>query len=90
MSKKYKRFCTTVSTIFIVCIINAAMAFAFYTRNEYLEIYNEGVALLENGSVTEAVDIFREIPNYTQYRDIAELLEEYGFSVCPHCGSLLE
>ena len=63
---------------------------AVYTRNEYIKIYNEGVSLLEKGNYTDALNRFSDIPNYIDYRDIRELLEEHQIDVCPRCGLILE
>ena len=63
---------------------------AVHMRNEYTRIYDEGVYLLETGNYKGAIECFNDIPNYTDYRDVSELLEKYEFSICPNCGSLLE
>lgn len=81
----------------IMIIICSIVAFsilfcssAVYVRNEYIEIYNEGVSLLEEGDYINALNRFSDIPNYIDYRDIRELLEEHQIDVCPRCGLILE
>lgn len=80
-------------TIIICSIVVFSVLFcssAVYVRNEYIEIYNEGVSLLEEGNYIDALNRFSDIPNYIDYRDIRELLEEYQIDVCPQCGFILE
>ena len=74
----------------IVSFLVVFFSFAFYTREKYIEIYNDGVSLLEAGKYMEAVERFNDIPNYINYRDIEELIIEYNIDfVCPHCGKML-
>ena len=86
MNKRFNIFCMSVTIIFLILF-----SFAVYKRNKYnTEIYNEGVYLLQEGNYTEAIETFSNIPNYIQYKDIPELLNEYQIPVCPNCGLPLE
>ena len=85
MSKRFKILSTSAVILFLVFFSSAA-----YKRNKYIEFYNEGVYLLQEGRYTEAIDSFRNIPNYIQYKDISELFDEYQIPVCPNCGLPLE
>ena len=87
MRKKTK---VTIIISSIIVFLIAFFGYAFYTRNRYIEIYDKGVSLLEEGKYEEAIDCFNDIPDYIRYQDIAELLDEYDVPVCRHCGSLLE
>ena len=73
----------------IVFVVLVVFCFLIVQRSKYLDIYNEGVSLLEAGACEEAIDCFSEIPNYLRYRDISELLEEHDL-VCPYCGHVME
>lgn len=86
MSKKFRIIISLMIIVFLVVFFSSA----FYTRDKYIKIYNEGVSLLETGNYKEAIECFDDIPSYTDYRDISKLLKKHGFSICPHCGSLLE
>ena len=79
-----------IRTLVVIMCLMAFFGFAEYTRRRCDNIYNEGVSLLKSGKYTEAVDCFKGIGDYANYRDISKLLEEHGFSVCPHCGKLIE
>ena len=59
-------------------------------KDHYLKIYNEAVSFLEAGDYDAAIARFEEIPNYTEYRDVSELLINYKIDVCPHCGHILK
>ena len=86
MSKRFK----TLSTSAVILFLIVFFSFAVYKRNKYIEFYNEGVYLLQEGRYTEAIDSFRNIPNYIQYKDISELFDEYQIQVCSNCGLALE
>lgn len=68
MSKRFKILLISAVILFLIVFIS----FAIYDRNKYKEFYNEGVYLLQ-----EAIDSFRNIPNYTNYKDISELFNKY-------------
>lgn len=77
--------------LLLVMISTMIVLYAIDTKNSYIEIYNNGVSLLEYGKFDEAVDTFSEIPEYIDYKDIRELLDKYGIdNVCPECGHVLE
>ena len=78
----------TFGIIFLFFILS--IGYAFHMRGAYRKVYDNGVSLLEDGKYTEAVDCFSGIPDYMDYRDVSELLNKYGVSVCPHCGTLLD
>lgn len=86
MGKKFRIIISLTIIIFLIVFFSSA----FYTREKYIKIYDEGVSLLDAGNYKEAIECFNDIPNYTNYRDISKLLEKHGFSICPYCGSLLE
>ena len=86
LSKRARIIIICEISIFIVAFFGSA----FHTRNKYIEFYNEGVSLLEEENYTDAIDRFSNIPNYIDYEDIRELLEEYQIDVCPRCGLILE
>lgn len=79
-----------ITYLIAIILIAVLITWAGYTRGKYKKIYNTGVSLLETGKYDEAAKCFSDIPNYTKYRDVSQLLDEYGISVCPHCGSLLD
>ena len=85
-----KRFKILVMSSLVILFLIIFFSSAIYKRNEYIEIYNEGVYLLQEGRYTEAIESFRNIPNYIQYKDISELFDEYQIPVCPNCGLPLE
>ena len=77
--------------LLLVMISTMIVLYAIDTKNSYIEIYNNGVSLLEYGKFDEAVDTFSEIPEYIDYKDIRESLDKYGIdNVCPECGHVLE
>ena len=76
--------------IFTFVIMVAFVSFTIYKRNEYTVIYNEGIYLLEQGKLTDAIECFEDIPDYINYRDMPEVLDRYNIPVCPHCGYPLE
>ena len=84
-------FKVIITLLAILSFLVVFFSFAFYTRDKYKEIYNEGVSLLEQGKYMEAVERFNDInDNYINYRDVKELLIEYNIDfVCPHCGEIL-
>lgn len=86
MSKRFKILSTSAVILFLIVFFSSAV----YKRNKYIEFYNEGVYLLQEGRYTEAIESFRNIPNYIQYKDISELFDEYQIPVCPNCGLPLE
>ena len=77
--------------IFMVLLfILIFISFANYKKHEYIEIYNKGIQLLNDGNVDSALDCFDDIPNYTRYRDISQLLKENNFQICPNCGAVVD
>ena len=80
-----KLFSTIVVVIFLILF-----EYYIYKRNKYIEFYNEGVYLLQEGRYTEEIESFRNIPNYIRYKDISELFDEYQIPVCHNCGLPLE
>ena len=86
MSKRFKILLISAVILFLIVFIS----FGIYDRNKYKEFYNEGVYLLQEGRYIEAIDSFRNIPNYTNYKDISELFNKYQIPVCPNCGLPLE
>lgn len=69
----------------IVSIIGLVL-FAFHYHYAYVDYYDKGVALLKEGNKEEAIEVFENIPNYADYRDISVLLE---LEECPNCHSPL-
>lgn len=67
-----------------------ACYFTVGMKNHYSELYEEAVSFLEAGDYDAAIDKFEEIPNYTQYRDVSELLINHKIDVCPNCGHALK
>lgn len=86
MSKRFKILLISAVILFLIVFIS----FDIYDRYKYKEFYNEGVYLLQEGRYIEAIDSFRNIPNYTNYKDISELFNKYQIPVCPNCGLPLE
>ena len=58
-------------------IVFIATLFVLEIKQYYSNIYDEGVALLEAGDYEAAVERFEDIPRYTHYRDVYELLINY-------------
>lgn len=88
---KYKNFRMIVYIIFI--LFTSLIIFTFSmcvvcSHYECIEAYDEGVSLLESGNYNEAFDQFKRIPNFENYHNVSELLNEYN--ICPRCGSILE
>ena len=78
---------------FVVLAIGAAIIGAtFYAatdiQNEYLDYYEQGVSYLEENRLSDALDCFKQIPKFRDYRDISERLEE--LNVCPECGHIMK
>lgn len=73
----------------IILLCFSLICCALLLRNRYLDLYNNGIASLESGDYTKAIEYFTSIPNYNSYRDVKELLSEYEVTTCPYCGSVL-
>lgn len=87
MKNTYKNI---IAIFAIVIFFIAFFSSAIYKRTKYLEIYHNGVSLLEEGNYKDAVDCFSELPDYMNYKDIRDLLKEYEvYDVCPYCGHIL-
>lgn len=89
-SKLLEKHQKTIIIILIIIFIISFFASAFYTRNKYIQIYNEGVSLLYEGNHIKAIERFKDIPRYEDYRNISELLDEYYYQHCPYCGNIME
>ena len=85
MKKRTKRTLIVAGVLlFLVLCFGSATC----DRKHYMAIYHEGVSYLEAGDYKKAVDTFQEIPNYTSYQDIGDLLIERD--ICPNCGAVME
>ena len=71
--------------ITFVALLVVILAVSLVERKRLLVIYDEGVALVERGDYAAAIDRFKDIPNYENYRDVLKILEEVEGS-CPLCG----
>lgn len=87
MSKKQK---IAILIFMVLSFILVFISFAYYKKHEYAEVYSKGVQLLNEGNVDSALDCFDNIPNYTRYRDISQLLEESNIQICPNCGAIVD
>lgn len=86
MKIKNRDYIIMFGTISVILLIGFAKM-AIDIRNSFTEIYNKGVVYLNEGKYQKAVECFKEIPNYLNYRDISDLLQEYD--TCPECGQVL-
>ena len=86
---KNKIMCIIIGVLFL--LIALVFGFGIHARNKCMEAYYEGVSLLKSGNYMAAIDCFNDIPDYIEYKDIAELLREYEVKdVCPYCGHILK
>ena len=76
-----KKVAITCIVVFFVILFVAATCL----RNKYMQIYYDGVSLLQIGEYEAAVERFNDIPNYQEYQDISDLLTMKH--ICPSCGS---
>ena len=75
--------------LLVKIIFGVLITIIFSIKVERKMIYDEGVNLLNQGLVQEAIEKFDEIPNCGRYQDVAELLKDYC-TFCPYCGKLLD
>ena len=74
--------------LLIGVLLIAYFGTAFHLRYKYRDIYNEAIELLDAGDYDAAINRIDDIPDYVNYRDVAEVFDLH--KVCPHCGSVLE
>ena len=86
MKIKNRNYIIIFGIIFIILRIGFAKI-TIDNRNRFTEIYNKGVIYLNEGKYQKAVECFKEIPDYPNYRDISDLLQEHN--ICPECGQVL-
>lgn len=87
LSTKIKKWLKVITiTIGISFVAYLYVGDIIEAREKYMNIYNEGVSLLEDGDHIGAIQRFIEIPNYMEYKNIANLLE--GYEVCSECGTV--
>lgn len=76
-------------TVSLLCIILIAIALV-QLRGDNKAHYNEGVRYLESGNTQEAINCFKKIPDYINYSNIRDLLEDEDIELCPSCSYILE
>lgn len=87
MNKKWRLFTLTAYTIIIIATILGITFFIFTAtdmRKSNEKIYNKATELLQEEKYDEAFKCFTDIPNYENYRDVKEILENNN--ICPYCG----
>ena len=80
---------TYLLNLFIIILLVFIISISIFLRIKYQQIYNEGVSLLNEGNYEAAIERFNDIPNYENYYNTRELLQDYC-QFCPNCGKMIK